>query len=189
MLFYTIEFIKALQIRDYIFFLFLLSPLLFMYIFDKNVENIKESTIEYKTINNTETVSHLYNKTSNYYFRTPHKESCNLFTDYVVSFQPYQKEVDMYSCSQTMEWQKENVKINYKANGDEDKIKVAIFDYKVSMVNNPIFKSLLTEILKQNFKFSDITQIFNVKTDSIISLNGYEVTIKHKENQRFIEIR
>lgn len=189
-MFYIIEFFRALQFRDYLFFSFLSLPLVLAYIFAQNIETIEKETKEYKIDNNIALVSNLYNKTDTYYFRSPIKEACHLFNDHIEAFKPYNEDQNLdYSCYQHFNWDEQSIYLKYIATGSESKIKKATFSFNTDVQKQAVFNTLISEILINNFKITNIENIFASKSDTILNIDGYEIIVNIQENQKHITIQ
>lgn len=180
-IYYIIEFLKSLQIKDYLFLLFLCTPLLTVYIFHENIDIIKEKTFEYKISSNIKDINKIYNKTNDYYFKEDPLSSCLLFSKHLESYTPYSPNQNgSYRCQQKFHWEDSNVVIVYNAYGENDKIKKATFSFSVEL-NFILSKDIIIEILKNNFRIKDTEKLFNNIDEKTINVQGYKISIKDEE--------
>lgn len=188
-LYYIIEFLKDLRIKDYLFFTFLFLPVIFIYLFSSNIDTIKLATDKYSASSYISLTDDIYIKNKDYYFKTPPIEACNLFSEYIVSFSNYKKDVDQYKCFQRLKWEKYNIDIEYIAIGYVDKISSATFKIPKNGVNLKLTYDLVLKILETNFKINNPSQYFNSYNDISFSIMDYEISLIGDENSITFKIK
>lgn len=187
--YYFFEFLKALRIKDYLFFGFLSLPLVLLYLFSNNIDKIKITTDKYVISSNISLIEDLYIQSDDYYFKTPPNEACNLFSAYIVSFSPYKEDIEQYTCSQRLTWDKHHIDIEYIAKGEIDKIRTAIFKIPKNGVNLKLTYDFILKILETNFKIQNPSQYFNDYNDISFSVKGYNISLIGNETSIILSIQ
>jgi hypothetical protein len=191
-MFYIIEFFKSLNIKDYIFIVFMVSPFIAILFLMSNEDILKKNAKIMEENIKIEEFKYLYTQLDSYYFRSTPNQACSIFKNHVVSYHNYQAindDLETFSCSQEISWDKNNITISYIAMGTEDNIHSIEFSFSEDMYSNPLFKGFWTSLLKDNFNISDTVHILDINGDGTLNLSGYTIDYKNQEKQMVIKFQ
>lgn len=195
-LFYNIRlFFSSLRKRDYIFLLFLFSPIfyiLFFLIIFNDIEKISQKNNDSFKI---EIVNKNISKLNELFFKNNPRISCNLFKgDNIKENSDYKKNKnETFSCYQKLHIEEINLSIFFKVNGLENSINMVSIDINKDFLKEENSIYFIDFLLKNNFNIDNFVYFLNKNIqnnyEGIFYQNHYEIEYKINKNQILIKIK